>query len=111
MAVTTTYLYPQTAAPTGAQMNVNRKNTLVATVLAGAAADTSAIITHAFNLTAAEITQGFPTVVLTAQDGNQITSPWYLASQNPNYTILQKGTVAAGGQVIATISRPHTIVR
>jgi len=110
--VTITYLWPYTVAPTAAQMQgANPNYTVIATVSASAAADTSAVITHDFGLTAAEITQGFPVVTLVPQDGNEITSAWFEASENPNYTILQKGTVAAGGTQKVVIQRPHTIGR
>jgi hypothetical protein len=111
MAVTITYLYPFTVAPTVNQMIGKKYTRVVSTVVASAAADTSAVITHSFGLSNAEITQGFPFVSLLPQDSNQITSPWFEASQNPNYTVLQKNTTAAGGQVKVTITRPHTIVR
>lgn len=110
-AVTITFLYPYTTAPTAAQQAAVPHSTVVATVSASAAADTSAVITHNFNLSAAEITQGFPTVILAPQDGNEITSAWFELSENPNYTVLGKGTVAAGGTQKVTIMRPATNIR
>jgi len=109
-AVTITYLYPGTVAPP-AIPNPLPQNTVIATVSASAAADTSAVITHQFGLANSEITQGFPQVSIIAQDGNEITSPWWEASENPKYTVLQKGTVAAGGLAKVYIQRPHSIVR
>jgi len=107
-AVTISYLYPiTTGPPTGSQVT----NMVIATVVGSAAGDTSAVITHNFGLAAGEITQGFPRVVIEGQDGNSITSPWFELSENPNYTVLGKGTVAAGGTVKVTIDRPHSIVR
>ena len=109
--VTITFLFPYTTAPTAAQQAAVPHSTVVATVVAGAASDTSAVITHNFNLSAAEITQGFPTVILQPQDSNEITSPWFEASENPNYTVLQKNTTAAGGTEKVTIMRPPTNTR
>jgi len=105
-AVTITALTP--TAPVVPNLT---NNTVVYTVSASAAGDTSASITHGFGLTNAEITAGYPFPEIIAQDGNQITSPWYEASEASNYTILQKGTTAAGGQVKVAVARPHTIVR
>jgi hypothetical protein len=109
MAVTINYLYPSTSAAT--LPNTSAYNMVVATVIATAAADTSAVITHNFNLSAATITQGRPLLVITPEDANSITSPWYEASEAPNYTVLQKSTTAAGGQVKVNISHPHSITR
>lgn len=106
MAVTITYLYPRTAAPSAGQT----ANMVIATVSASAAADTSAIITHAMSLAASEITQGFPRTVIVPQ-ADQTTSPWFEASQNPNFTILQKSTAGAGGAVKVIIDEPNTIDR
>jgi hypothetical protein len=109
MAVTISYLYPTTATPTQAFMQ--NYNMLIATVQASAAADTSAVITHDFGLPASDISQGFPLLIFSPGDGNEITSPWYEASENPNYTVLQKSTTAAGGLLKVNISRPHSITR
>jgi len=109
-AVTISYLWPGTTTPAPTPPPTPQSS-VVATVVASAAADTSAVITHQLGISNAQITQGFPEVILTAQDGNQITSPWWLSSQAPNYTILQKGTVAIGGQVLVRISRPWEPVK
>lgn len=106
MAVTITYLYPQTSAPTLAQALA--ANMVVATVAASAAADTSAVITHNFNLSDAQISQGFPRTVIVPQASEQ-SSNWFEASQNPNFTVLQKPTDAAGPTVKVFIDRPHSI--
>lgn len=108
MAITTTYLWPQTSAPTLAQALA--VNTVVATVVASAAADTSAIITHAFNLSNAEITQGWPRTTLVPQ-GDDTTANWFEASQNPNFTVLQKPTLGTGPTTKVFIDRPHTVTR
>jgi hypothetical protein len=109
MAVTISYLYPSTTVPS---QSVNPGyNMVIATVSASAAADTSAVITHDFGLPASDISQGFPLLIFSPGDGNEITSPWYEASENPNYTVLQKSTTAAGGLLKVNISRPHSITR
>jgi hypothetical protein len=109
-AVTITYLYPGTVVPPPVPAPLPQ-NTVIATVSASAAADTSAVITHMFGLANSEITQGFPQVSIIAQDGNEITSPWWESSESGNYTVLQKGTTAAGGLAKVYIQRPHSIVR
>lgn len=107
MAITLAYLWPLLGS---APVNPNIFGKVIATVAAGAAADTSALITHAFALPNADISQGFPVVTLTPLDSNSITSPWFVASQNPNYTVLQKNTVDTTGTVQVTIDR-HTVAR
>jgi hypothetical protein len=102
-AVTINYLYPVTAV--GSLPNPNPQCLVIATVQASAAADTSAVITHNFNYAPGEITSGFPMVVIVPQDGNEITSPWYEASENPNFTVLQKSTTAAGGLAKVFVDR------
>ena len=120
-AVTTTYLYPTNlgplvggnVAPTQTQMGPEtaaKFNTVIATVSASAAGDTSAVITHNFQLTAGEISQGFPRTVLEFLT-DATSSPWFVASQNPNYTVIQKNTLNAGPTVEVIIDRPHTLTR
>jgi hypothetical protein len=109
-AVTINYLWPFTTAPTIGQLTNTPYRTVIATVQASLAADTSAVITHDFNMTAADITQGFPKVDLVYQ-GDETTSPWYEASENPNYTVLQKNTLGAGALTKVIINRPHSIER
>jgi hypothetical protein len=111
MTVTVTYRAPYTTAPTKVQQHYTPKNTVIATVQAGSAGDTQAIVTHDFGLSNAEITQGFPLVLITPEDGNAITSPWFEISQASDYTILGKGTTAAGALSKVAIMRPATITR
>lgn len=110
-AVAISYLFPYTTAPTVAQMQGTPNCTVVATVAASAAADTSAVITHDFGLSAGEITQGFPKVLIVPQADPEISSSWWEASQNPNYTVLQKNTTAAGVLSKVFIERPHSITK
>ena len=118
MAVTITNLYPTNlgplaggnVAPTQVQMGdpkAAKFNTVIATISASAASDTSALITHNFQLTASEISQGFPRVVLIPL-ADETSSPWFEASQNPNFSIFQKNTLNAGAAYRVMISRPLT---
>lgn len=104
-AVTITNLWPTSATPTAALRPLKQQSVCV-TVSASAASDTSASVTHQFNLTNAQITQGWPHMTILPQDGNEITSPWFEASQAPNFSVLGKGTVAAGGTAKVVIAKP-----
>ena len=114
-AVTITYLWPTNlgplgggnVAPTAAQMISSEYNTVVATIVATAITDTSAVITHNFPLSNAEISQGWPQVNIleTTNDTSQV---WEL-SENTAFTVL--GLPGLIGGVRVFISRPHTIVR
>jgi hypothetical protein len=104
MAVTISQLYPVAGAPP-ASPNTG-SNMVVATVVATAAGDTSAAITHNFNLPASDISAGFPRVTPIAQS-SEINSVYEL-SENPNYTILGLPGVVS---VKVWIDRPHSIVR
>jgi hypothetical protein len=106
--VTVSPTYPGTSAPTAATMQ--NYNMVIGTVVAGASSDVQTIITHNFGLSAAEIAQGFPLVVLTGL-GDETTSSWWEASQNPNYTVLAKNNYATGPTTQYNISRPHSITR
>lgn len=109
MAITLTYLYPVAGAtPTLAQMQ--NFNMVVATVASSAAGDNSAIITHDLNLPIADISSGFPRVVLN-QQGDDTTSSWYVVSQAPNYMILGANTSAAKPTTLFTIDRPFSMDR
>jgi hypothetical protein len=113
MAVTPYYLRPATGATAPTASKVQRLSTLVAVLAAVANLDTQVTITHDFGLPNSDITQGFPSVSLLPLDPSAFTSNWYLFSQNPNYTVLEKssGGVLAGSQLLVTISRPNTLVR
>jgi hypothetical protein len=100
MGVTVTYSAPYSTPPTLVQQHYTPNNKVIATVSASSSSDAQAIITHDFGFSAAELALGYPaTVTITPDDGNEITSPWFVASQAPNYTVLGKGTTAAGGKV------------
>lgn len=109
---TKAYLYPQTAAPTFAQSLA--ANTVVATLQPANTADTGQI-THAFNLTTAELTQGWPTITIEALTASASLSNWSIASLDPNYIGFLKNNSTSGvdstPQIRVKISRPHTLVR
>lgn len=115
MAVTPYYLRPATGATAPTASKTQRLSTVVAVLAAVANADTQVTITHDFGAAASDITQGFPSVLLTPLDPTAFTSNWYLLSQNPNYTVLNKTNtsqgVLSGSQLLVTISRPNTLVR
>jgi len=110
MAITLSYSWPFISAnpPTVAQMQ--NFNMVVASVASSAAGDNSAIITHDLNLPAADISSGFPRVVFNAQ-GDDTTAGWFVASQNPNYTILGANTLGAKPTTLFTIDRPFSMDR
>lgn len=113
MAVTVTYLNVGTggAVPTFAQaLNVN---TVVATVAFGTDADAAAVISHNFSLPAADISAGWPTVMLiplAAGFGAQLV---FVASLDPNYVGLTRGNTSNGGthSIRVVVARPNTYVR
>ena len=110
-AITVTYLFPYTSAPTAAQQAAALHSTVVATIASSAAADTQAIVTHNFNMATADITHGFPTPILTPQDNNEITSAWFEVSENPNYSVFGKGVLTASGTQKVTILRPTSLIK
>jgi hypothetical protein len=109
--VAVAYFAPYTTAPTIFQQYTSPRSLVIATVLAGAASDVLAIITHDFQLTPTELSLNYPVVILTPLDGNAITSPWFEVSQHPDYTVLGKGTTAVGALTKVAIMRPASQIR
>ena len=115
MAVTVTYQYPVqgTTAPTAAQ--TLNKNTVRATVIATADADTTATITHNLGLTAAQLTEGAPEVTLCPILSQALTalSGWVCSAKAANTVTLTKLTSTGSGnaraQLAVVVKRPHTI--
>lgn len=103
--VTTSYLFPATTTPTFTQGSM-----VIATVASSAAGDNSAIITHAFGLSNAEISQGFPILTFDNQ-GDEQSGGWFEVSENPNFVVLGAGTSAAKPTTKVVIERPNTLVR
>lgn len=96
---TVTYKSPYSSAPTAVQQHYTPHNQVIATVVAGAASDDVVVITHDFGLTAAELALGYPSVQLTPISDGGSTSPYWEASQHPNYTVLEKNTDDVGPAV------------
>jgi hypothetical protein len=115
MAVTITYQYPVagTTAPTAAQML--NKNTVRATVIATADADTTATVIHNMGLTAAQLAAGQPEIILTQILSQALTalSAWVVSAQAANSITLTKLTSTGSGnaspQLEVVIHRPHTL--
>jgi hypothetical protein len=105
MAVTTNYLYPVTGS---IPPFPNPYNTVVVTIQGGAASDTSAQVSHNFNLPASDISFGFPELDF-VQQVNEVTQGIWELSENPNFTIF--GLAGVVGPVKVFIHRPHSIVR
>ena len=112
-AVTIAYQWPLAVVPPATTLaQYNTYNSVVGTVVAGLAADTQQIITHNLNLPAADISSGFPVVTLTpTTDPFGSSAGWFVASQNPNYTVVQKGTLGTGPTTRFTIASPSSAVR
>ena len=104
MAVTINILYPVAGSDPPSPNLVS--NMLIATVVATAAGDTSAAITHNFNLPASDISSGFPLLNFSAES-SEVNSVYEL-SENPNFTILGLPGVCS---VKVWIDRVHSIVR
>lgn len=117
VASTVNYLRPSTAAantpPT--QTKVARQCTVIVGVSAVAAADTQLFITHNLNISAADISQGFPQCTFEPTDTSFYVAQWYEITQNPNFVGIQKGTQGAQQtgqyQFKLTIDKRNTIAR
>lgn len=109
MSVTVNYKAPYTAAPTAVQQHYTPRNTVIADVVSTAAGDTTAVITHNFGLTAAELAQDYPSVTITpiSDIGADAASPWFVApgGKAANAVTLTKNTTDAGGTVSVAVSR------
>lgn len=110
MATTVTYAYPVsgTTAPTAAQSA--NCNMVTATVFA-ADADTTAVISHNFSLSAAQLASLWPVVTI-ATAGGGTPSPLYSMARAANSITLTKQSTAAGsgGTVEVTIQRPFSSI-
>jgi len=106
------YLWPTAGAPPTAAVAFK-----ISTVSVGLSptnsGDNSQILTHAFNLSNAQLTQGFPFVWFEPLDSLAQGSNWYLLSSAPNYVIIARGastasleTVTGTQQAICRIERP-----
>jgi fructose-1,6-bisphosphatase/inositol monophosphatase family enzyme len=117
MSVTVTYTWPVSGitAPTLAQMQ--NFNAVVAEIAATADGDTTAVVTHNFNLSAADLAALFPFVKMVQAGATAILSGWYLnlAAATADSLTFTKATTggsgAAGTQLVVQLTRPHTIER
>lgn len=117
MAVTVTYEFPVagTVAPTAAQSF--RRNTVIANIIKTADADASAVITHNFNLSAAELAAGGPEVVLTPINALFFTTiPFVdIAAADANTVTITLGTAVGSGnaaaQILAFVKRPASVTQ
>jgi len=105
MAVTISQLYPVAGSTPGSPNLIS--NMVIATVAATAGTDTSASITHNFNLPPSDISSGFPMITIENEASQTIGIPYEL-SENPNFTIL--GLQGIGSWKVF-IDRKNTIVR
>jgi hypothetical protein len=110
MAVTVTYLYPATVNPPGTTPPTptpiagQPANLVVATILATAATDVSAVVTHDFNLNQSDISNGFPELDFVPQT-SEVTQPWEI-SEGRNHSVIGLGGV---GLWKVFVNRPHSI--
>lgn len=94
------YLWPTLGAPPTANVAL-KVSTVSATLSPTNSGDNSQIITHAFNLSNAQITQGWPKVFFEPLDSLAQGSNWYVLSQNPNFTIVGRGATTASLEATA----------
>lgn len=110
MAATITYAYPVsgTTPPTLAQTS-----NLVNAQVVWADADTTATITHNFNLSATSVAQLRPTVIFNLDPSSTGTaSATITVTKGQTVVTLTKSTAAgSGGTLNVAILRPHSIER
>lgn len=111
-AVTVTYAYPVagTVAPTVAQAAA--ENMLTATVVIGADTDTTALVTHNWQLTTAQLANNWPIVIGPTPNvvGTAYCSIAVVLTNSVAIT-LNKGNVAgSAGTYLITLLRPHSII-
>jgi hypothetical protein len=107
MAVVT-YLFPVAGlvAPTQAQMA--GRSEVVATVEVELY-DTAVAIAHNMQLSAAELTQGFPEVQLEFQDALGDTAAPFVSSKTTTTVVLALNDAGAGAVIQVAVRRPHSM--
>ena len=119
MSVVITYINPAgltgPTPPTAAQMA--SANNLVAAVSATADGDTTAVITHNWGLSAAQLANYHPFVIISKLTANLAAanlSAWAAAWTDGNTITLTKATTgssgAAGNQIVVILLKPHSII-
>jgi hypothetical protein len=85
---------------------------VIATVFPTSSPDTAAVITHDFQMPAADISAGWPQVIIEPIDSLALASDWWVQSVDPNYLGLARLTSLAGQdtvpQIKVFVSRPWT---
>ena len=110
--MTVTYQHPAATSPTIAQMT--RRNTVVANVVTGAAAnedDTDVI--HSLNLTPADGSNGRPEITITCLANGTVLTALSAAFKDKDTITLTKIIKGAntGATYQVVIKRPHSLVR
>jgi hypothetical protein len=115
MAITINYLYPVTGTTPPTFLQSLNVTAVTATIFATSAPDTAAVITHNFALPAADISAGWPNVLVEPIDSLAASSDWWIQSLDPNYVGLARLTSTAGQdtvpQIKVKVSRPSTLTR
>jgi hypothetical protein len=111
--VTVTYTCPVqgVTAPTAAEAKSEVRGNVIAT----SDADTTAVITHNFGLTTAQLAAGLPEVTLIPLHTDFYLSTWTVAYTDGDTVTLTKGTAGSSGGANAQcgfiVRRPHSIGR
>ncbi len=117
MAMTLNYLSAGTGSTPPTAALAYAVNTVNVTLSPAASTDNSQAITHNFNLPAADISSGWPEIVINGLDTLASASAWFVLSQNPNFSVIGRGANTLGlesganAQVLVSISKPNTLVR
>lgn len=113
MAITINYEFPTVIAPTASQA----KDLVTCNIVSTSTAALAGIVSHNFNLTAAELAKGFPEVILTPLWGTvgteAIVNMWAVTDKAANTVTIAKTSadtgVGAKAQLRVHLRRPHTI--
>ena len=115
MAATVNYKYPVSGTTPPTFIQALPANTIQAEVVFGDA-DTTATITHNWQVSAADLAAYFPTVSFVPNGsgtGGLVLATIIAALTNSIAVTLTKASTAAGSAVtlVVTLTRPHSIVR
>jgi hypothetical protein len=117
MAVTVTYTHPVAGITAPTALQSSNAQSVIADVIATADGDTTAVVTHNFGLTAAELASGFPNVIMTPVLSQALAalSSWTNTANAANTSTFTKLATAGSGnaanQLHVTVQRPHSIIR
>ena len=110
VGITVTYTYPVAGVTEPTAKQAARKNMLTATILM-ADADTLAVVTHNWGLSAAELTDRFPMATwnyVTPGTAPALVS-WSRATNTVTFT--KNNDTGAGGTFEINLERPHSLIR